>query len=138
MNKLLISALLSFSMLIGCGGGAPSDLAPYEIGLVGVYELDSFVMDGQEYNDSAQGWAGELWLQDDNTYQKIFTFPDLNIYENIEDEWAATLTTFTLSDELFIWDSATDIGVPIGGILTLTEGNGNIWNWRKVDTAPRN
>lgn len=141
MKKL---AALFFPLLVACGGGKPSDLAPYEIGLVGVYTLDSFEDDGEFYDNRFDGrWTGELWLWDNNESHRIFIMEDER-YDNVWSNWSATLTTITFEDTTGIYSTSkmNGIGVDIGDMLTIEKvdsitGRWRTDNWLKIDYIPR-
>lgn len=143
MNKLLMALLLLLG-LASCGGGDPSNIAQFEIGLVGQYELVELHGNGFDLVH-APGTArlGDMLLQDDNTFEQNFTNEAYNELGYFFDsgEWHATLATITFNGVRSGYDTskANHLGTDIGDTLTIEDpANDVTFVWYKVTTAPRN
>lgn len=143
MKKFLTAVLLTLvSVFSGCGGSAPSDMGPFEPGLVGQYELVELHGEGVDlYHVEGSARLGDMLLQDDNTYEQNFghDVEDLLGYFGAKGHWSATLSTIYFDGTLLGYDTSklNDIGADIGDTLTIEDGE-FVFVWLKVTIAPRN
>jgi hypothetical protein len=141
-TKILVCLALLFC--VGCGGGSPSDIAQFEIGLVGQYELVELHGNGFDLvHAPGQARLGDMLLQDDNSFEQNFTNEayDHIGYMNDIGTWHATLSTITFNGDRMGYDTskANHLGTDIGDTLTIHDPfNDMVFVWYKVTTAPRN
>jgi len=140
-KRLLVG--VSAALLIGCGG-ASSDMAQFEPGLVGQYELVE--LHGDDFSlihESGDARLGDMLLQDDNSFEQNFTFEsgsELGYFSDAGD-WSATLSVITFNDVRMGYDTSKpdSIGAEIGDLLFVDDYvNGFQYVWEKVTIAPRN
>jgi len=141
-KKFFTALFLVFAA--GCGGGDPSNMAPFEPGLVGQYELTE--LHGSNFDivhQEGQARLGDMLLQDDDSYEQNFTRDAAEVigYYGRAGLWNATLATIEFSGQVMGYDTSKvgDIGTDVGDTLTIDDPYLDIvFVWVKITTAPRN
>jgi len=141
-KKILAVAVLLLAT--SCGGGDPSDMAPFEPGLVGQYALIEIHGDNFDIiHEEGQARLGDMLLQDDDTFEQNFTRDAAERigYYGRSGLWNATLATIEFNGLTMGYDTSKvgDIGADIGDLLTIDDPHTDIvFVWVKITTAPRN
>ena len=143
MFKKLVG-LVAFLSIVACGGGAPSEMAQFEPGLVGVYKLVEVRGPFPTYNTG--NTLGTLTLDDNNIFTQGFS----NILRedgiipleyDLGGEWHATLLNIDFNDLVMEWNTTKADGIGTGPGETLTvydPANDIAFDWQWVTTPPRN